>query len=49
VKEKLWRLNRLLTLVLKKKKNLKEIGDLYSAYSALPGGSRHWEQTVLPG
>jgi hypothetical protein len=27
----------------------KKIGDLYRAYSALPGSSRRWEQSVLPG
>jgi hypothetical protein len=24
-------------------------GDLYSAYPAHSGSSRHWEQSVLPG
>jgi hypothetical protein len=36
------------TLTLKKKKK-KKLGDLYSVYPALPGGSRRWEQSVLPG
>jgi hypothetical protein len=32
-----------------KKKKINKFGDLYSAYPALPGGSRRWEQSVLPG
>jgi hypothetical protein len=33
----------------KKNNNKNKVGDLYSVYPALPGGSRRWEQSVLTG